>query len=146
MAATKYKPYDYGHSRPMRAKLPPESVMNGQWYDGKEIEKTVSVIAYHKGEFKEPVKVRLFVGRSRSATTVYCTIWTHGRDGKSFNGHGQAGGYGYHKGSAALAEAIRNAGIELDMSISGVGESAMERAVTAIARALGYRKTTIINS
>jgi hypothetical protein len=56
----------------------------------------------------------------------------------SRNGSGSAGGYGYHRPSAAAQEAIENAGFTLANRIDGVGESAMREAVLAIAAALGY--------
>lgn len=52
------------------------------------------------------------------------------------NGSGSAGGYGYHRASAAAEEAIENAGIELSETIGGRGDNAMREAVEAIARAI----------
>jgi hypothetical protein len=49
-------------------------------------------------------------------------------------GSGKASGFGYHRGSAALADAIDNAGIALSQDINGSGDAAMDRAVMAIAR------------
>lgn len=139
-----YKPYDYAHKTVMTAKLPAANVMNGRYPEKKELISEMRVVAYRKGKFETPVTVKVFMGRSSSASVVYCSIGTH--DGnRSFNGHGRAGGYGYCKKSAALADAIRNAGIELSQSISGVGESAMRRAIEAIARALGFRKFIVLD-
>lgn len=89
--------------------------------------------------FAEPVETRLWMGRSSSASVVYCSIWVRSRDGKRYlSGRGSAGGYGYHKQSAALDDAIRSAGIRLAGSIGGCGEQAMEHALLAIAKAAGY--------
>lgn len=70
-----------------------------------------------------------------------------------YSGHGKAGGYGYHKESAAIAKALDSAGVELygtaytgreDVDytkrcyINGVGQSAVKGALFAIAHALGY--------
>lgn len=71
-------------------------------------------------------------------TVARCALWVSGSD-RYGRGAGSAGGGGYHKQSAALADAIRDAGIKLDQSISGVGDSAMERACEAIARAVTGR-------
>lgn len=76
--------------------------------------------------------------------TAYCALWVnapnaHGR------GLGKAGGGGYHKPSAALADAIRDAGITLTQAISGVGDSAMEAACEAIARAVTGKRRFIIH-
>lgn len=74
------------------------------------------------------------------ASTAYCCMWVHGPDTHR-NGAGKAGGYGYHKESAAFADAVRDAGIDLDESIAGRGERAMEDAAIAIAQAVtGKRK------
>ena len=59
---------------------------------------------------------------------------------------GKAGGYGYHKESAAIAEAIESAGIALDTDISGVGNSAILDALTAIANALGFERVLIVEN
>lgn len=73
-------------------------------------------------------------------TSVTCLLWVHGNPAYG-RGIGRAGGYGYHKASAALAGAISDAGIVLDARISGVGDSAMTAACEAIARAVsGKRK------
>ena len=55
------------------------------------------------------------------------------------SGHGKAGGYGYHKESAALQEAIESAGIKLRSPIDGAGDSAVRGAMEAINRA-AFRK------
>ena len=77
---------------------------------------------------------------------VYCCLWIRGHKA-SGSGAGFAGGYGYHKKSAALGRAIRSAGIEMDEGVGGVGEQAMVRALEAIARAVsGKRKFFIIHA
>ena len=142
----------------MYAKLPAESVMNGRNYAGdKETVAASTVVAYRKGEFIRAIRAVWYVGQSRTASTVYCSIWCHAPDGRGFAGHGYAGGYGYHKGSAALESAIRSAGISLygDVYgydkrsrklayIGGVGETAERAALQAIARAMGYTRFTIV--
>ena len=82
-----------------------------------------------EGETREIVNVRWYMGRSRTASVVHCTIWT-----PENSGTGNAGGYGYDKESAALAEACENAGIIL--------EGALEVIVTVILPVPGsYSKT-----
>lgn len=109
------------------------------------------------GELSTPVDVRIYMSRSRNASTVYCSLWVWGKEsGVYISGKGKAGGWGYHKASAAMADALRSAEITLwgdqyaeekgaaaedltkQASISGVGESAMRAAIVAIARAAGY--------
>ena len=90
-----------------------------------------------------PVELRLYgTGNTNSAA-----IWINDTaSGIHTSGTGQAGGYGYHRPSAAAAEAIRNAGIDLDTNISGVGDSAIERAVKAIAEMLGYNDCPVFHA
>lgn len=130
----------------------------------KETVSTFKVIAFYKGEFHEPVTCRTYMGRSASASTVYASIWVSGwrsPKGKDIDvaGHGSAGGYGYHKESAAIGDALSSAGIKLfgsaytrqdekedftkEARIDGVGDAAIESALMAIGRALGYTKLYI---
>lgn len=91
---------------------------------------------YGKGDSKAIVELRLYGTGSRN----YACLWVndHSSSGISTSGTGWAGGYGYHRPSAAAQEAINNAGFSLSKSISGVGDGAIEMAVKAIAEALGY--------
>ena len=105
-----------------------------------------------------------------AGSTVYCSIWVQGiKDNKKpadwvygrTSGRGSAGGYGYHKESAAVAKAIRSAGIILTGSPYGTpvnsdtpaqtrallkkpahigecGEGSIRCALMAIAYAAGY--------
>ena len=88
---------------------------------------------------RELMTVHWYQGRSRSATRIYCSLWLHGgytAEGRS--GHGQAGGGGYCKFSAAFANACLSAGIILDQDIHGRGMSSVREALSAIAKACGY--------
>ena len=137
----------------MKAKLKTPAE-NGRNYGGeKELINAYSVVAVYKGEIREAVSARAYMGRSSSASTVYASIWCcpAKRGAEWCAGHGKAGGYGYHKESKAFEEAIKSAGIELRGDvygreesskvayIGGVGDSAMREAFFAIARAMGYR-------
>ncbi len=103
----------------MKAILPASDTMNGKNYaHEKELVGAYSVIGRINGELREVVCARAYMGRSRTASTVYASIWVHGP--RYCAGHGQAGGYGYHKESAAFAEAIRSAGIDLYGPVSDV--------------------------
>ena len=117
-----------------------------------EKEQVNRIVLIDKKTERHVVDARFYMSSGRNATTVYCSIWVHTKDGKGFSGHGKAGGYGYHKESAALADAIKSAGIELwgdqynkvkqpkrQAYISGCGETAMHDACNAIAYAAGYR-------
>jgi len=92
-------------------------------------------------EIRIAVHAFFWMGRSSSASTVYCSVWITKRDGQSVSGRGSAGGWGYDKESAALHDAIESAGVRLERSIHGVGDYAMREAMLAIALAAGYRKT-----
>ena len=73
----------------------------------------------------------------------FACLWVHNQDRR---GSGSAGGYGYHRPSAAAQEAINNAGISLALPIDGRGEEAMREAVFAIARALKIKRPAIVES
>lgn len=143
----------------MRATLPAETVRNARNYGGeKETVSTYKVIGKKNGALCSIVEARFYMGRSSSASTVYCSLWVSGETYCS--GSGKAGGYGYHKESAALADAIRSAGIQLTGAnyarhegrvnykkpayISGCGEASMNMALQAIARAAGARGQLLI--
>ena len=101
--------------------------------------KQFTAIAINKaGQAYEAVTLRLYGTDSKT----YACVWTSsncswaGYSDLWRNGSGTAGGYGYHRASAAAQEAIYNAGIELDEDINGRGDQAIEEAVFAIARAM----------
>lgn len=159
-------------------------VQNARNYSGeKEIVSKYIVLGKINGEMREIVDARVYMGRSRNAANVYASIWVHGRDkeGKEIytTGKGTAGGYGYHKSSAAIGSAISSAEIELygnvygeprfnyeekreytaseltamrrktfkkRAHIGGVGDSAIEAALLAIAKAAGGKgKLSIVS-
>lgn len=125
------------------ATLPAEPVQNGRNLGGKkELLSTWDVVAFRDGEYHQPVTLRTYAGRSRDSSRIYASIWVSGR----YSGHGYAGGYGYHKASAAAQTAIRSAGITLSAPIDGRGDSAIEGALGAIARALGFGHFTIVRN
>ena len=111
--------------------------------DKKELIKTFNVVT---DELKEIITVRCYImGRSAGASAVYAAIWVNTR-GYYSSGKGRASGYGYHKASAAIGDAINSAGIMLDTDISGVGNSAIRDALTAIANALGFERVLIVEN
>lgn len=119
---------------------------------GGEKEQVNRIVLIDKKTEAHCVDARFYMSSGRNASTVYCSIWVHTVDGKTHTGHGKAGGYGYHKESAALSDAIESAGIELwgdqynctkspkkKAYISGCGETAMRDACNAIAYAAGFK-------
>ena len=120
-----------------------KTVSNGVNYGyKKELIRTYNVIT---DGLKEIITARCYMGRSASASTVYASIWINA-SGIYTSGKGKAGGYGYHKESAAIAEAIESAGITLDQSIDGVGDGAIEEALKAIASSLGFSNVLIVEN
>ena len=120
-----------------------KNVSNAVNYKGqKELVKSYNVIT---DTLREIIMVRCYIGRSASASTVYASIWINS-PGYHSSGKGKASGYGYHKESAAIAEAIESAGISLDKDISGVGDDAIYVALKAIARALGFSNVLIVEN
>lgn len=138
--------------RTITATLPARDTENAKNLSGvKETVNSLRVITvapkghWRAGELVSPVSAVFYMGRSLSASTVYCSLWVHTADGRSISGHGPACGWGYHKESAALQAAISSAGIKLSQYIHGVGENAMRDALLAITKAAGYRsKKTLI--
>lgn len=77
----------------------------------------------------------------------FACLWVnHSKAEIHTQGSGRAGGYGYHRPSAAAQEAIGNAGFDLDESISGVGDSAIEEAMVAVAKAAGLKNFILVRS
>ena len=97
----------------MKAILPSTSTSNAKNLSrDKETISTYTAVAIVKGVFLTPVTCRCYMGRSARSSTVYSSIWIRGNNHEA-SGHGTAGGYGYHKESAAIAYAIQSAGIKL---------------------------------
>ena len=109
----------------------------GKNYSGeKETVNSYNVVAVVKGRPVDVITCRIYMGRGRNSSTVYATVWLHGKEYHG-SGSGQAGGYGYNKESAAVDTALCMAGVKLSRSIHGTGET--REALEATARALGYR-------
>lgn len=114
---------------------------NGKNYGGEK-----ELIAYLEGctaDGGNPLTVRWYMGRSRRASVVYCTVWYSSVGGVYLSGSGRAGGFGYCKKSAAFDAALGAAGLDVrdedgnPASIHGVGSYAIRKA----ARALVYLAT-----
>ena len=119
------------------ATLPRAARSNGKNLSGqKELVSAISAVTTINGKMREVVCARWYMARkSDGASPVYASIWTYGA-GFDISGYGRATGYGYHKASAALSNAIDSAGIVLSERIDAVGDGAIRRAVEAIARAI----------
>ena len=84
-------------------------------------------------------ELRLYATPSRH----YACFWLFGRDNGCLCGGAYAGGYGYHRASAAADAAIKRTGITLSDSISGRGDSAIRDALKAIGAACGIDPVVI---
>lgn len=79
-------------------------------------------------------------------TVMRCSVWIHSRGNGTYGrGQGEAGGGGYHKASAALANALDDAGVLLSQRIYGVGDQAMRDACEATARAVTGKRRFIVH-
>lgn len=131
---------------------------NARRPDNKKLVSAFSlVVRLPSGDIREVVTARCYMGRSASASVVYAVLWVRCKDGEWTSGSGSAGGYGYHKESAAIASAISSAGIELKdldrtdrpdrwFDLGSTGTSYYPQVFEAIARASGYRGRTLLVS
>lgn len=101
--------------------------------DKQALLRQFTVLGEDENGIREKVVARLYASVRPGANKITCILWSNGAH--NANASGWASGYGYHKGSAALASAIENAGIKLSENISGCGNDAMREALLAIARA-----------
>ncbi len=133
----------------MKAKLIPGHVSKfsiSHRKEGKCFFNSISVISLAKkpwsdGRIDPVISLRLYGTGNKN----FACLWVNAEP-IHVNGSGSAGGYGYHRPSAAAAEAIANAGFKLDQDISGVGESAMQEALLAIAKAVKVKRPALILS
>lgn len=80
------------------------------------------------GKLWELVDLRI----GQTATTAYACVWLHVAGyGTYAHGSGKAGGYGYHRSSAAAESAFRSAGMIFNQSFSGCGDTMTREAVQA---------------
>ena len=98
-----------------------------------------TAVCFHNGRAYDAVTLRIY----RTDGRHYACVWMHGNaawdgfDGYMWrSGSAYAGGYGYHRSSAAAAWAIKAAGVDLSEDIAGRGDQAIAAAVEAIARAI----------
>ena len=117
-----------------------------------------SLIATRNGELREVITVRTYFSeRGTGMQPVRACVWiVPAGDGQWITGRGDAGGCGYHKESAAIADALDSAGVQIwgelyprhdapradykkRVSFGGTGSSGYADIFKAIARAAGYR-------
>lgn len=96
---------------------------------------------YGRNEMHALIELRLYGTGNQN----FACLWVHGEQINT-QGSGRAGGYGYHRPSAAAGEAIRNAGFSLSHDIGGVGDDAIKEALGAIAECLGIKNFGIFHA
>ena len=84
-------------------------------------------------------ELRLYATPSRH----YACFWLFGRENGCISGGAYAGGYGYHRASAAANAAMQRAGITLSDNMSGVGDAAIRDALRAVGVACGIDPVVI---
>ena len=97
----------------------------------------ISIICANSGA--EAVTARFYWPSNDGGGRCYSCVWIYGKEALGA-GSGYAGGYGYHKESAALLAALNSAQAYVDTDIRGRGEGAMREALLATARAATGRK------
>ena len=90
---------------------------------------------------KERAVIRLY--NSATGRLNFACLWIND---PWASGSGRAGGYGYHRPSAAAHEAFRAAGITLAEPIDGRGDSAIQEAMEALGAHLGIKRATILKA
>lgn len=90
----------------------------------------------------EEVATVRFYGKGERA---YCCAW-FSRSADYARGSAWAGGYGYHKDSAAMQGALNVAGWKFADAFDGVGETGENEALMAIARWLDVGRPQIVRA
>ena len=112
----------------------------------KETVGTWSLVAVtpSTNQLAEIITARTYMARSADgAGPVYASVWIRS-PGFHTSGHGRANGYGYHKPSAAIQDALDSAGFKLERAIDGCGSEAIKDAFATIAWDLGYSQFIIV--
>jgi len=100
----------------------------------KPLQRQITILDRDTG--REIVTCRIYWPGS----VAYCALWIHS-DEMHASGTGKAGGYGYCKESAAIHDAIYNAGFTLSEDVGGRGTQAAYEALEAVAACVtGKRK------
>lgn len=90
---------------------------------------------------REVAELRIYASNGKHTACLWLNGTKH-----VVRGSGSAGGYGYHRASAAAEAAIEAAGIRLEAHFGGKGDRATRTAMEAIGRALGLRKPWIVEA
>ena len=90
------------------------------WHGEKELIRCCNAVVYDASidHWEEPFIARWYMGRSRNASRVHCSIWFFSPLGPH-TGTAFAGGWGYDKQAAAFEAALQSANITIERSIGG---------------------------
>ena len=145
-----------------KAKLTKGSGQAKNLKNGKEQISAYAAVVLYKGDLVEPVRIRVFMGRSNSARKMTASVWLSSEN-EHTSGMGHAGGSGYCKESHAICKAFNDAGVEFTYAEDqtyydvhentwkvshkkgasayweGTGSQAIDDGIKAVVRALGYR-------
>lgn len=124
---------------PARAALKGASVGNNRKEKGFYKQLTLVVVEPRQLASDKPLRelatVRLYSTNSRN----YACVWIGDSKNNVYLSAGAfAGGYGYHRESAAMSYALDYCGVTLSQDIGGRGDQSMTGALIAIGEALGY--------
>jgi len=115
----------------------------GKMLDEKKLSRSFSFLAITpEGAPEEVARILVWGTAARSYASVWLKV-----PGDWRGGHAHAGGYGYHRGSAAVNRALKSAGVLLDYDIEGRGETAYPGAIAAALLALDeYRPVYMLQA
>ncbi|MDR0908712.1 MAG: hypothetical protein LBM77_03000 [Spirochaetaceae bacterium] len=82
---------------------------------------------------------RVYTSRKPYSCRVIAAVWLHDKKSQRYgSGVGSAGGYGYHKPSMAIENALHEIGVKPSHRIGGVGYPACKEIFAEIMQELGY--------
>lgn len=162
-------------AKKIRAILPPGPTQGGSFAKRDLPDCTTRVlVAATRFQPLNLIQYESRMGASRGASTVHGFLWVRRfgdgvkplaiKRGESVpfaytnSGTGKAGGYGYHKDSAAFQECLNNAGIILEgrggrlgegrtwqrLNVGGGGSSCIDAALYAIGESLGFSRERLL--
>ncbi len=122
-----------------------DSRVNWRSLDSKEVIRTWHLVGNkaNEGRMAHIAEVKCYMGKAASSSVVYATVRVM-YDNNFLSGAGRAGGGGYCKQSASVAEAFESAGVTLEKDIRGRGETAVTGALEALARHYGFKRFLVI--
>jgi len=110
----------------------------------KEFIKGIKLLSPSHGH-QQVIDCRLYVGRSAKSSRVYACVWVHAPKAPEYlYTHGYAGGWGYDKKSAAVWDALNNAGFAFRADFSGRGMDSAVDALRSVAEYYGYDDCIVV--